>query len=219
MPGRLFLLTLGFHENFALRRLTGHGATRGDGVLAVTLKPLHGGAKSAFQALSMFASRMGVEDISVLEVEPEDLGSASYVIAGALIKASREKGYNSIIADLTGGPRFIVVSTLISLIVVSHRLNVDIYVQSDTGGEWEHRIPGKVIEALMAVPSSDKLKLLKAIVAKPGSTPSELSYNLGLSQKTVLNYASQLKKQGLIVQKGRGAGYYPTPWGMLISLV
>ncbi len=213
------MLTLGFHENFALRRLTSNGATRGDGILVATLKPLHGGAKSAYQALSVFASRMGVGDIGVVEVDPEDLGKASYVIAKAIVESIEGKGYEAIIADLTGGPRFIVVASLISLMILSRRFTVDVYVQSDTGGEWEHKIPGKIIEAMISLPLSDKLRLLKAIVAHPGSTPSELSDMVGLSYKTILNYAAQLKRQGLIVQKGRGAGYYPTAWGVLVSIV
>ncbi|MEB3862039.1 MAG: CRISPR-associated CARF protein Csa3 [Desulfurococcales archaeon] len=216
MPERLFVATLGFNETYLVNTLHKYGASRGDGVLIITLNPLVGGVRKALNNLNGISQVMGFTMHGVVEVERESPASSIVGIIERVSEVSENHGYKRIIADLTGGPRIAVVSTMTALLLLPPGLSVEVRVQDETGGEGDLRLSIETLRvALRGL--GEKGKVLAYIVSNPGSMPGSIAESLGLSPKTVANYITSLKKMGLVIQKGRGRGVYPTEWGIMLS--
>ncbi len=74
--GRLFVFTLGFHEDFAIRRLTSSAAGRSDAIICVTIKPIASATHRAYGNLVSFAQVNGVNVLGLLDIDPGDPASA-----------------------------------------------------------------------------------------------------------------------------------------------
>ena len=208
--GRLFVFTLGYHENFAIRRLMEHHASRGDSVLGFTLMPAAGAAERAWESLKAFASRLGLEPHGLVELDCSNLAEAS------LIVAARVKGLGGyVVADLTGGPRCVVIAVFIGLIASGAK--GEAWIQVEGGGGGEDRIPLTILRVLREGVSEARRRMLCAVARDPGIRPAELAEELDVSLKTVQNSLSELKRLGLVYQRGRGGGIYLTSWGRLFA--
>ncbi len=216
MPERLFVATLGFNETYIVNTLHRYGASRGDGLLVVTLSPIVGGVRKALNNLNGIASVMGFTIHGVIEVDRGDAASSITSIIERLQDTVEKNGYKQVIADLTGGPRIVVVSTLIALIASSNSLRIEVRVQDETGGEGDLRFNMDLLRAVLTG-LGEKGRILAYVASNPGASPGEIAEALGLAPKTVLNYLTYLKKLGLVAQKGRGRGVYPTEWGLLLA--
>ncbi len=209
MP-RLFAFTLGYHENFAIRRLMEHHASNRDLMLGFTLKPAAGATLNAWENLRAFASRLGVEARGLIELDCMNMAEAS-----ATVKSRIESLEGRIIADLTGGARCVVIAVLLGLLASSAEGEAWIQIEGGEGGE--DRIPLKILRVLREGVSEAKRRILAVIKDNPGIRPIEIAGELGLTQKTVQNNLSELKRLGLVSQKGRGGGLYVTSWGRLFT--
>lgn len=211
-PGRrVFVFSLGFHEDFALRRLHSHGASGGDRIVAVTLDPVVGGVARAFESIRTMASRLGLAEPVLLRVPGGDLARAVAMVAGAV-----RSGGGYVVADVTGGPRFAGLAVLLG--VVFSGVDGEVWVQSEAGGGWEARVPLGVLRLLRQPLSPEKRRLLEFFAANPGCRPEDAAAELGVAPKTVLNHLSELKRLGLVAQRGRGGGVYVTEWGAALTL-
>ena len=215
MARRLFIATLGFHENFIIRTLNSSAAQAGEGLLPVSLKPSVSGVISAYNNLKSIASRLGVRVYELLELDP-DPPKGIVKFTDTVINKIGSGNYNFIIADLTGGPRIIGIIVYTSLILLSTRINVEVRMQSDVGGGWDARIDGRFLK-LLRTPMGERSKVLRYIALNPGCTISDIASALGVSPKTAANYTASLKKLGLVVQKGRGRGLYLSEWGYVLA--
>jgi len=209
---RIFLITLGFHENFAIRRLTASGAGPGDRLLVITLSPMVAGAKNAFESLSAFSRRLGVSEVRLVEVDPSSLEES----VEKIIEAVDEVGGREIVVDASGGSRVLVLASLLAVTFLSGRYRVSYYIQSDTGGGWEVKVTDQQLRRLRPTISKEKERILLMVVESPGLTAEELSERLNIKEKTVKNHMSELKAMNLVTQRGRGRGYYLTSWGRLM---
>jgi len=118
------------------------------------------------------------------------------------------------VLGLSGGMRYLIVSTLVALIL-SGRSATIIYPE---GGEVpEVTIPKVVVGTLRKLPTEAELRVLKEVAASPGITDEEVAERIGRRVKTVKNVVSELAKSGLVVRRGRRSGLYPTEWGALIA--
>lgn len=211
MPGgTLVLATLGFHEHFALRRLSSLGAGRGDYIAAVTVKPPASAVMAAWESLRGLAARLGVTPLGLLEVDPRDFEGAVTEVIEWADSLAREVGAQYIVIEATGGARILTAAALLAAISLAKRYRVDYYIQSDTGEAWQVRIPGDLIGVITTPISQEKARILQTIIQRPGSTTHEIAEATGMHPKTVMNHVSKLKKQKLVIQKGRGRGLYPT---------
>ncbi|MEB3860434.1 MAG: hypothetical protein LRS43_04415, partial [Desulfurococcales archaeon] len=177
---RLFYFTMGFHENFALRRLASHGVDSRDSILVATLKPAIPGVKDAFESLRLYASKSGVRRIELLEVPLDPVGglaSSAFFILDRLHRYV-SLGYRLIVADLTGGSRPLIVASMIALIMASESADIDLWLQSDTGGSWESRMPPGIISLIKRGLSREKEALLVFLAEKPGASVEELTERL-----------------------------------------
>ena len=218
MPGRLFVATLGFHENFILRLLNSRAARAGDGLLLVTTRPAAGANITAYNNTMAYATRLGVKVYPLMELDPENPSEELHRLTDTIRRLAREHDYSEIIIDITGGPKLTALLAILAALILRSETKLEVTVQSDTGGTWEARISGNILGAI-ACGIGEKAKILEHILDKPGATIHAISQATGLSPKTVANYISILKRQGLVYQKGRGAGLYLTEWGKLIALI
>ncbi len=216
MPGRLFVATLGFNETFIISTINAYSASSGDGLVTVTLSPVVGGVEKALGNLRGLASALGFTMYDPILIDRDAVVDSITRMVDKLTVILDSGGYKHVIADLTGGPRIVVVSTLIALLSLSSQARVDVRIQDETGGLGELRFNIDLLKiALRGL--GEKGKLLEYIVSHPGVRPGSIAEDLGLAPKTVANYLTYLKKLGLVYQKGRGRGLYPTEWGVLVA--
>ena len=202
---RSFIFTLGFHEDFILRRLSQKGAIPGEPIVVFTAHPLVSGVVRAFDSLVSFCSRLGLEKPTMI---PLDLSSVaeSMVKARSVITALPKP----IVADLGGGFRSLVI--LVFLVLLTTTDDFELYISVEGGEGMELHIPSGVAKALRRF-SPEKEEILRAISQNPGIRVEGLSLMLGKSPKTIRNHLSELKKMGLVIARGRGAPLKLTDWG------
>ncbi len=216
MPERLFTATLGFNETYLVNTLHRYGATRGDGGLIITLYPVVGGVRRALNNLNGIASVMGFTMHGVVGIRRERPVESIINIIDRISEVAVEHGYKRVIADLTGGPRMVIMATMTALLLLPGNIGVEVRVQDETGGEGDLRLDIEVLKASLKG-LGEKGRVLAYIVSNPGASPGAIAEALGLSPKTVANYITHLKRLGLVAQKGRGRGVYPTEWGAILS--
>ncbi|MCE4624511.1 MAG: CRISPR-associated CARF protein Csa3 [Desulfurococcales archaeon] len=218
MPGRLFIATLGFHENFIIRLLNSRAARGGDGLLLVTVKPAAGAVLTAYNNTLAFSARLGVKVYPLLELDPADVAESLHTLVHTITDLAREQDYREIIMDITGGSRIVALQAVLAALILRGMSQIELIVQSDTGGDWEAKITGSILDAL-ACGVGDKIKVLTYLLANPGASTHQIAEATGLAPKTVANYISKLKRHGLVYQKGRGGGVYLTGWGKLLASI
>ena len=207
---RVFVFTLGFHEDHAIRLLTSSGASFDDRVVVLTGSPLVTATKKAIEGLRAFTLRMGIGEPVVIEVPP----SFNEGISTILRVFSDNAEY---VLGLSGGMGYLIVFTLIAL-VLSGR-NAKIYIYPEGGDVPEILIDKYVLTTLRKLPTEAELRVLNEIVKAPGITDEEIAVIIGKKVKTVRNIVSELNKSGLIIKRGRRGGIYPTEWGKVIALI
>ncbi len=207
---RVFVFTLGFHEDHAIRLLTSSGASFDDRVVVLTGSPLVTATKKAIEGLRAFTLRMGIGEPVVIEVPP----SFNEGISTILRVFSDNAEY---VLGLSGGMGYLIVFTLIAL-VLSGR-NAKIYIYPEGGDVPEILIDKYVLTTLRKLPTEAELRVLNEIVKAPGITDEEIAVIIGRKVKTVRNIVSELNKSGLIIKRGRRGGIYPTEWGKVIALI
>jgi CRISPR-associated protein Csa3 len=214
---RLFVFTLGFHEDFAIRRLTSSAAGRGDAVLCATIRPVASATLRAYNSLVSFASVNGVRVLRLIDVDPGDPASAVASIISGVLGVG---GVRKIVFDVSGGSRGVITPAVIAAILLpSLGYNVDIYVSSDGGDVWEARIPSSFLRLLTLNVSQQKLEMLRVIRENQGLTAEEIAAKLNLHEKTVRNRLAELSREDLVARRGRGGGVYLTQWGNLLAFI
>jgi len=205
---RVFVITLGFHEDHAIRLLTSSGAASDDRVVILTAKPVVPAVRRAYEGLRAFAMRVGIGDPEIVEVPPElALGVESILNVFECA--------NELVLGLSGGMRYLIVFTLVALVLSGKTATIHIYPEG--GDVPEVTIPKDVVASLRRLPTEAELRILKEVTASPGITDEEVAEKIGRKVKTVKNVVSELVKAGLVVRRGRRGGLYPTEWGALIA--
>ena len=215
---RLFVFTLGFHEDFAIRRLTVAGASRGDGFLCVTLKPAAGATLRAYNNLLNFASVSGVRALGLLEV---DAGSPAQAVASIVSRVFEVSGgsVRSVVFDVSGGSRGVTTPAIFAAILLSIAgFNVDVYVSSEGGEVWEARFPSSFLKVFTLNLGGQAIEILRLLAESQGLQVSEIAERLAVHEKTVMNRVAELSKLDLVARRGRGGGVYLTQWGELLAL-
>lgn len=208
---RSFVFTLGFHEDFILRRLTSKAAQPGEPILVFTAKPAAGAVVRAFTSLQSFCSRVNLSEPELVELDISDEARALVEV-----KSRVELLPTPIIVDLSGGMRVLVVLTLLAL--MASRREFELYVVPETGMGGEFHMPRGVTRALSGL-SREKLAILSEIARRPGVSAELIARRLGRSLKTIRNHLWELKRMGLVVSRGRGAPLRLSRWGEALALV
>ncbi|MCX8181385.1 MAG: CRISPR-associated CARF protein Csa3 [Thermofilaceae archaeon] len=206
---RFFVFTLGFHEDFVIRRLSRKAAQPGDGLLVVTASPVVGGVQSAYESLKDYCRRVGLSEPELLALDLSDEAKAFHVLLSRLGRV-----VEPVVADLSGGMRAVCVLTLLALLISGKKF--ELYVSAEGGESVELYVPAGVTKSFTSL-SSEKLNLLREIARSPGISSEALARRLRKSLKTVRNHLWELKAMGLVSAHGRGAPLTLTKWGLVLA--
>ncbi|MCC6065934.1 MAG: CRISPR-associated CARF protein Csa3 [Thermofilum sp.] len=208
MHGRSFVFSLGFHEDFVIRRLSSLAARKGEEIVLFTGSPVVPGTRRAYTSLLDYCTRVGLEAPRLVELPlsdaPQAVSTAVRVVSGL-----REP----IVADLGGGMRAVVVAVLLALMTSGKAF--ELYVSSEGGEAEELRIPAGVARALSSL-SAEKREILSVIARSEGCTAEFIAGRTGKALKTVRNHLSELKRMSLVASTGRRGGYKLTSWGRAV---
>jgi len=203
--GRRFILTLGFHEDRAIRRLMESSASRDDEIFVVTASRAPA-ALAAFNSLAGFCRRVGLPEPKLVEVPPrlyEGVAVLAELIGGSP---------GPVVLDLSGGMRYLAVLGILALFLTGRRAAV--YVQPESEGE-ELAIPEAVINLAYEPLQDLELSVMRVVAEREGLTVEGVAEVVGRSPKTVANAVSRLQKLGLVARRGRAGGVYLTEVGRL----
>ncbi|MEM0297734.1 MAG: CRISPR-associated CARF protein Csa3 [Zestosphaera sp.] len=204
---RLFLITLGFHEDHVIRRLVNDKTSKNDRVVLVTASPIASATQRAYESLVAVCGRMGLP-------KPEIIGIPADPYEGLKILINLLSGDNDVVLDLSGGMRYLSVYTLMALLLM--RREGRVYLQPESGEVSEVVIPETLIKAFFNPLKPVEVELMKLIKNSEGLTTRDLARLSGKSEKTVMNLLSNLSKKGLVVRRGRAGGTFLTPAGRLL---
>lgn len=204
--GRLFLITLGFHEDHVIRRLVNDKVTRSDKVVLITASPVAVATQRAYESLTTVCGKMGLQRPELVAV-PADPHEGLKTLISLLSSES------DVVLDLSGGMRYLSVYALISFLMLRKRGRV--YLQPESGEVSEVIIPEALIDVFFTPPKPAEIELLKLVKVSEGLSTRELAKLSNKSEKTVMNLVSTLSKKGLVVRKGRAGGVFLTATGRL----
>ena len=200
----LYVFTLGFHADHVIKRLA--RARDVGGVLIVTATPVPKAVVDAFKNVVAFCEKASLPVPQLLEVDVVDGGSA------ALRVLERLRGWSYIVADLGGGMRPLVTSTLIALLLACRWARVELIVTGEREDAPELRIPLNAVYMMLTGIGQEKLRILEE-VSKRSMDVSEVAQVLGKSERTVRTYLGELKRFGLVSEEGDKV--FATSWGKL----
>lgn len=204
-----FVFTLGFHEDFIIRRLHASRAEAGDKIIVFTVKPASGAPLKAFSNLETYCLRIGLQRPVLIEIDvrerdfTEILGDVLEVVLGL---------EEPVVADLSGGMRILVIA-IYTAIMISRKKAV--VMVSPEGEAIEHRIDIEDIRILDTELTEEKREILEIIEKNPGTTIPEIARTLEKSEKTITNHVNTLKKQRLVAAKGKRNNLYLTKLGQI----
>ena len=101
MTSRVFVITLGYHEDHAIRLLTVCSVSKDDEVIALTAKPVVPAVRRAFDSLRTYLLRLGLKEPKLVEV-PTDVIEGLSTIAEVFQDGSRERGSGDLAEQLDG---------------------------------------------------------------------------------------------------------------------
>ncbi len=202
---RTFVFTLGFHEDYIMRRLSGKSAQRGERILVFTVKPVIQSVRNAFRSLEGFCERVGFERPELVELDLQDTAAA---VSAALRVISGVDGL--VVADLGGGMRPL--GVVVFLALLASKVDFELYVSGEGSDVLEIYVPRGVLRALRGL-SEEKLEILRIIGESPGTSVTGIAERLKRNVKTIRNHLSELKSMGLVASRGRGAPLTLTGWG------
>ena len=207
---RVFVFTIGFHEDHAIRLLTTSGAGPDDIVVVLTASPIIAGTRRAIEGLRAFTLRIGVNNINVIEVPPTIDG----IIKVVKVFCNAKVEY---ILGLSGGMRYLVVYTLLALMLTGRTARIHIYPE---GGEGPEIVLDRyVLNSIINPPTESEIRILNIVYDNPGIVDEDIAEVIGRKPKTVKNIVAELSKKGLVARRGRKGGIYPTEWGRVIAEV
>jgi CRISPR locus-related DNA-binding protein len=205
--GRLFIITLGFHEDHVIRRLMNDKAVEDDRVILITASPVATATQRAYESLVTLCNKMRLP-------RPELVGVACNPYDGLRVLLNLMTGEGDIILDLSGGMRYLAVYALIALLLTRRRGRV--YLQPESGEVSEVVIPETLIEVFLNPPKPAEIELLKLLKGSEGISVRDLARLSNKAEKTVMNLVSELSRRGLVVRRGRGGGIFLTSVGRLV---
>lgn len=201
--GKTYIFTLGFHEDFIIRRLHQTAASKDDTILIFTASPAVASVKKAYQNLVAYTATMNLSEPILVELKLDDFyGMVSQILEWI------NQAQQPIIADLSGGMRMIGITVYTSLLIHGHRAKI--YIADETGEAREISTETSQIRTLLQGLSEEKLNIVKLAVQNPGITTAEAARQLGKSEKTIQNHLAELKKNAILTQKGKARSIYPT---------
>ncbi|WCM36859.1 CRISPR locus-related DNA-binding protein [Sulfolobus islandicus] len=208
-----YFVTLGFNETYLLRLLNETSAQREDKLLIVVPSPIVEGTKAAIENLKIQTLRLRYPNPEIIEIKISSFDDILSQLLDNLLPLQEP-----VISDLTMGMRLM--NTLILIAILVSRKKFTIYLRDENGGSRVVSFTSSDINALFKEYSSEEFKMLYSIFRNNAISTFELSKILGKSEKTIQNKISELKKLGILTQKGKDRTVELTSLGLnVIKLI
>jgi len=209
LQSRCFVISLGFHEDVALRRIAESSARSDDRIVIVTGPPVPASQKTV-DSLKLYASRLGLAEPVVLHLDPESPSSSIVRLAEVL---ARECSGRRLVLEIGGGLRANVALVLLAAAALKMEFSIESTIE---GSSAALRVPWGFLEyALYGLETRDA-QLLSTLAKGGFESSGELARALGVGEKTVVNRISHLRRLGLVAKRGRGRPEL-TEWGLAVA--
>nr|NAZ13737.1 CRISPR locus-related DNA-binding protein [Desulfurococcales archaeon] len=146
-----YIFTLGFHEDFIIRRLMNSKTSKGERIIVFTVSPVSGASEKAFKNLEAFCATTGLSRPELVEIKVS--GREFIEIVYDIISVLKDLE-EPIIADLSGGMRILVIATYIG-VEMSRKRSI-VYVAQESGQGEEYKIDIEEIRILSKEYSEEK---------------------------------------------------------------
>lgn len=191
---KILVASFGFDIDFVVRRLASKGFKKIVLLTLYTNEEAFRRIEKAYHTLSIVCKSMNIE-CRIEKLEPDKLMRSILSIIQAEVgdpKAERVEVY------LTGGPRMLVIATLISALLLPERLvnKVDIVVEGE-GFDCEAEIDLAKLLALLKLDSTNR-KIVFELQTRGPQGLSELENLTGIPRSTLYRRLKELIEQGLI---------------------
>jgi len=201
----LYVFTLGFHADHAIRKLS--RARNVDGIVVVTARPVVRAVQNAFLEISAFCDKARYPIPRLVDIPLDDGAAAVYSIIRSIEDAKH------IVADLSGGMRIVTILTFIALMIVSRYRYVELYISGEREDAPEISIPMLALHTfLIGSLSGEKLAILELLAKYSSLSISDIAKIMNRSERTIRSHVAELKKYEFV--KG-GERISLTGWGYL----
>ncbi|AWR95239.1 CRISPR-associated CARF protein Csa3 [Acidianus brierleyi] len=205
---KTYLFSLGFHEDFMIRRLHNTFADKSDNILLVAPKPIAGASLRAYQGIQSYCSKLFLKEPNLLEIELTDFFDIVKNISTEILQYPEP-----FIVDVSGGMRLIGFAIVVSTLAVNKKAKFFI---TQEGDNFEIFFENLELKSLISNISKEKMAILLNIYRNQGITIDELANVMNRSRKTLINHLIELKEAGIVFQKGKNGGYYLSKLGEII---
>ncbi len=208
----LLITTLGFDEKFALRALTSHKPSSLRVLALYTSEDTWSRVMKAFSQLRVIASQLGIEaDIVRIDYHGEKLSVLAGRVKRLLENYARDA--TSIVLALTGGPRILVVATLLAAVALPRHLAEKIVLRIE--GEGFEAVVTEPLSNVVPLPLDETMRrivnlLLQALREGRSIGPTEVSQKLGIPKSTAYKRLQELVALGIASYDPRTRSYQAT---------
>ena len=209
---KLFVFTLGFEEKFAIRMITSHGLDRGDKLLFIT-GPIVEKTARTLNFIKNFIEKYFPEQIDIEIIEISNFTSFMDLVNKIYTKLSQEVDkYNSIIINLSGGMRLIILATyttILLLLILNKKLKEKVTIELETeDSSAKLTIPNILAELVnLHSLSKEKIMILKCLIHKERKV-KDIAKQLKRDETTIRRHLYDLEELGLVERtKSRPSKY------------
>jgi CRISPR-associated protein Csa3 len=206
-----YIFTLGYHEDYIIRRLHMNKADASDKIYVVTVKPLTGTSLKAFDNLEAYCMRLGLQKPVLVEIDVRSEGREFLDLLDELIDVVLY-AEEPLVIDVSGGMRILGLTLYTAALVTGKRAVLYISPENEP---IEYRIDLEEIKTLATELTEEKKQVIEAVLRNPGTTIPEIAKELNKSEKTITNHINTLKKQRLVAAKGKRNNLYLTKLGKI----
>lgn len=205
MADLAYVFTLGFHDSHVVRTLMATGGRRGQ-VILYTVKPVVRAVETVYKSISGLLDRIGWSPPRLVELRVGDPAASIAEVLDSL------ESYNTVLADLTGGMRALVVYVYTGLLLHAARgAKVEVKLASEGETAEEATLKASTIVTLIkGGMSSTRTRIAEELLRAGEATAAEIAYALGLTERTVAQHLAWLRNNDFAVE--RAGTYKPTPW-------
>ncbi len=206
------IYTFGFDEKFVLRSLMRHSKgileskpqTDKSKIILFTVDPIIDKVKSAYNIVRDFVEKYFGEDRVDIELIPLKIEDFESLVADIKHRITSEiSRHDTVVINLTGGMRVLVLATFTALLFIQRALlngrNLIIEVEREDGNSLIN-IPPEVILVSRLVDriTNEKLRIVKALLERGEADAQTLSETFKLDVSTVRRHLDSLEELGLI---------------------
>jgi len=192
MNSKCVIISFGFDSSIVLRAYSEYQLSTGDTITLVTYRKENQRTTSAIKDVENFLSSLtsrGLNiNLQVLTVEADNIERTVTTISDYIKK--RNQDYH---LEVSGGPRSICVSLIITGILLKPRIKTASTINEATG----HR-PGIPLPCLDYRMSHTKKKILQIIEQREKATAKQIANDLGRDTSTITRHLKELETQKLV---------------------